>query len=250
MKPNKYITVLCLLFSVFVSNAEGVDALFDTANVAYSKTEYSKAIQYYDSILKLGFESPELYYNLGNAYFKEGKIGWSILNYEKSLKLNPNNEDVENNLKIAYDKTEDKLDVQSGFNFKRKILNLFSERVWSLLCIVLFFFSFTFFIIYILSYKSGLKQLGFFGGALLLIFSVGLYVLSYQKKKYLLSDIEAVIMNPSVSVNSSPDEKGTRLFILHEGAKVYVGEKEGEWVEVKLNETKTGWVRINAIEFI
>ena len=155
-----------LVFCIFLSlQGQGIasapPALLDSANSAYAKGNFEKAAQYYEGIISLGYESPEVYFNLGNSYYKLDKIGTSVLNYERAKKLSPYDEDINFNLKLSNQKTLDKIEpspklfLEEWFdNFK----SMHSEKTWgirSIVCFILFLF---FLGVFIMSKKTINKQ--------------------------------------------------------------------------------------------
>ncbi len=243
-----FLSVLCS----FVNANENI-ALLDSANIAYSKAEYNKAARLYDSIIKSGLEAPEIYFNMGNAYYKSNNIALAILNYERALKLNPGNEDFNFNLKLANQRIEDKIDAAPQLfltQWKNSIVDLMTEKFWSKLCILLVIASLLLFALFITTQHRGLKQSGFFGGSILIILSVTIFFVARHKYYLTINGTEAIITSPSITVTGSPNEKGTKLFILHEGTKVNITQQDSSWVEIKIANGNTGWIKSYQLERI
>lgn len=253
MNSNK-IKIIFVAFQLLIISVYGQDAasLFDSGNTAYAKNDFKTAISLYDSVLKTGYESPEVYYNLGNAHFKSNNLGLAILNYEKAKKIDPENEDIQTNLDIANQRTEDKMEGSNVFftSVKNNFLSLFSEKQWSLLFLFLFMLSITLFVIYFLSLRPVLKQIGFFGGFFFFLLSVFLFFTAKGKRDLTANSTEAIILAGSVTVTGSPTESGTKLFILHEGAKVSINETLEGWTEIKISNGNTGWVKNSVLASI
>ena len=252
MRFSKYIIALFLLSALKI-NADEFSIMVDSANVAYSKNNFEKAIKGYQTVLDKGVESYEIYFNLGNAYFKSNNLGLAILNYERAKKLNPDDEDLINNLKLANQKTEDKIDAMPELflkQWKNGMVDLFSEREWSLICITLIILGLLLFSVYIISSKSILKQLGFFGGGLFIILSVAVFFIAKHKYNLTITTSSAIITTESVTVSGSPTEKGTKLFVLHEGTKVEITDEGTDWTEVKIANGNVGWIKTSQLEKI
>jgi tetratricopeptide (TPR) repeat protein len=252
MKLNKLV-IFALMFSPLYANAEDLKAVFDSANSEYSKGNYENAIKYYEQILSENKESSALYFNLGNAYFKTNKLSKAILNYERAKKLDPNDESIESNLKLANQKTEDKIEAAPQLflsQWKSSIVDLMNEKQWSILLIVAIIGSLTCFVLYIASRPRWLKQSGFFGGSALMFFSVFLFLMARSKYNSTINSGSAIITSASVTVSGSPSEKGTRLFLLHEGTKVTVTEKGADWTEIKIANGNVGWIKTESLEEI
>jgi tetratricopeptide (TPR) repeat protein len=247
MKLNRIIVVL--FFSVsFSFNAKATDVLtlFDSANAAYSKADYDKALILYDSINNMGYESAELYYNIGNTYFKTNKIGYAIAYYEKAKKINPSIQDIENNLDIANQRIEDKIDVRNSMflsEVKNSIVDSFSEKGWSLIFLLIFAFTLLLFFIYFVSSNVKWKKVGFYSGVLFLFFSIVIFFAAKSKYDKTLNSQTAIVISSSVTVMGSPSDVGTKLFIIHEGVKVSVSDEIDDYTEITLPNGKSGWVK-------
>lgn len=252
MKLNK----LLFLFFSFCSLslvADDEKNAFDSANVAYSKGDYEKAIKLYGNTCSLNSESIEVYYNLGNTYFKIGKLGLAILNYERAKKLSPNDDDINSNLKFANQKIEDKIDTAPQLfltEWKNGIVKWMSEKYWSIGCILFLILSLSFFAVYIITSKKLLKQLSFYIGFLLVFITIITFFIAKHKNTLELNSTEAIIISPSVTIAGSPNEKGTKLFLLHEGTKVVIMEENGDWTEIKIANGNTGWLKNSSIQKI
>jgi tetratricopeptide (TPR) repeat protein len=238
----------CILLFIFSLNlnASVSTATIDSAKAAYSKADFKKAITLYERITEQGMEAPEVYFNLGNAYYKTNAIGLAILNYERAKKLNPDDEDIKFNLKLANQKIEDKIDAAPQLfltEWKNGIVYLMDEKGWSILCISFTAIALVLFAVYFASYRSGLKQLGFFGGVILIISAVIVFFIAQHSYNLSKNSSDAIILSPSVTVVGSPDEKGTKLFILHEGTKVSITQDEDDWMEIKIANGNIGWVK-------
>lgn len=254
-RPDKLKLFLILLFAFLYSfaNANTNNLLLDSANSAYSKGDYNKASKLYENIISNGQEASEVYFNLGNSYYKTKNIAFAILNYERALKLDPDNEDFSFNLKLANQKTEDKIDTAPQLfliQWKNGLVDLMTEKGWSQLCIILICISLLLFAIYITMQNRGLKQFGFFGGTTLVILSIITFFIAQHKYNITKNNSEAIITSPSITVTGSPNEKGTKLFILHEGTKVNVTQEDVSWAEIKIANGNTGWIKKSELQKI
>ena len=226
---------------------------FEKGNDLFQKGEYAKAIAVYEEILKGGEESPELYFNLGNAYYKTENIPASILNYERAKRLNPNDEDIDFNLKLSNLKVTDKIEAIPEVFFKKwwsRLSGIISTDGWAKLSIGILFISLFFFIIYTVSGNVNLKKLFFFSGILFVFSGVGSYFLGMHSMHLNYGNQEAILFSPSVYVKSSPDERSTDLFILHEGTKVKILDVVGGWKKIRIDNGSLGWIRMNEMKEI
>ncbi|MDD3037638.1 tetratricopeptide repeat protein [Bacteroides sp.] len=235
------------------SNAQVGDVTKAEGDSAYIKNNYALSTLIYEHLLKNG-ESAEVYYNLGNSYYKIGEIAKAVLNYERALLLQPGNSDIRANLEIARAKTVDKVEATPEIFFvswTKALINSRSVDAWAawgiasfiLLIIALYFFIFSKEILW--------KKTGFISGIVFLIITICSNLFASELKERLVNRDDAIVMNPSVTVRSTPSEGGTSLFILHEGRKVSIKDNSmKEWKEIRLEDGKVGWVPTNAIEVI
>lgn len=235
------------------SNAELKDASKVEGDSAYIKEDYAAAIQIYEAILKEG-EAADIYYNLGNSYYKAGEIAKAVLNYERALLLQPGNSDIRANLEVARAKTIDKVEPIPEVFFISWIKSLINSMsvdawgTWGIISFILFIVALYFFIF---SKQILWKKIGFISGLILLIIVICSNLFASEQKERLLNRDDAVVMSPSVTVRSTPSESGTSLFILHEGRKVNIKDNSmKEWKEIRLEDGKVGWVPASSIEVI
>ncbi len=220
---------------------------------AYVKNDYALAIQIYEDLLENG-ESAEVYYNLGNSYYKIGEIAKAVLNYERALLLQPGNSDIRANLDIARAKTVDKVEAVPEIFFvswTKALINSMSVDAWATWGIVSFILLIVALYFFIFSKQILWKKLGFIFGIFFLIITVCSNLFASEQKERLVNRDNAIVVNPSVTVRSTPSESGTSLFILHEGRKVNIKDNSmKEWKEIRLEDGKVGWVPANTIEVI
>lgn len=235
------------------SNAQLEDVTKAEGDSAYIKEDYAAAIQIYEALLKNG-EAAEVYYNLGNSYYKIGEIAKAVLNYERALLLNPGNSDIRANLEIARAKTIDKVEpVPEVFfvSWIKALINSMSVDAWATWGIISFILLIIALYFFIFSKQIMGKKIGFISGIIFLIITICSNLFASQQKDELVNRNEAIVMNPSVTVRSTPSEGGTSLFILHEGRKVNVKDNSmKEWKEISLEDGKVGWIPASAIEVI
>lgn len=223
------------------------------ANEMYKKGEYEKAIQAYEFVLDTHLEAPEIYFNLGNAYYKTGEISSAILNFERALLFSPNDKDIQYNLDLARKHVLDKFEVLPEIFIKRwfsGIRNSFSADMWSYFSILFFLLALTFACFYLYSNKSGLKKLGFFLAFFAFAISIMTYSFASKKTDEINIRMHAIIVSPSVTIKGSPDKSGTELFLLHEGTKVKVIGELQDWRNILLSDGNEGWLKKEDIEMI
>lgn len=223
------------------------------ADSAYVQGNYQKAIELYSTLLKEG-QSADIYYNLGNAYYRTEEITQAILAYERALLLSPGDADIRFNLQLARTKTIDKMVPQSEFfvvTWYRSLVNQMSVDGWAYTSIVLLALTIILALLYLFSSPVWLRKVGFFGGLLTLLFFVLANLFAWQQKQTLMHRDGAIVIGSAVPVKSTPAASGTDLFILHEGTKVTVTDDTmSDWREIRMPDGKVGWVETTQIEII
>ena len=223
------------------------------ADSSYARGEYQQAIKDYEALLKHG-ASADLYYNLGNAYYRTENITRAVLNYERALLLSPGDRDIRFNLQIAQSKTIDKIVPESEmffFTWYRTLVNLMSVDGWARTSLVSLALVIILLLVYLFSNRIWLRKIGFFGGIALLVLFVMSNVFAWQQKQNLLFRKGAIVIVPSVTVKSTPANNGTDLFVLHEGTKVMITDSSmKDWKEIRIADGKEGWIESKQLEEI
>ena len=223
------------------------------ADSAYVRGQYQQAIAQYEELLKQG-ACADLYYNLGNAYYRTENIPEAVLNYERALLLSPGDRDIRFNLQIARSKTFDKIVPESEMFFVtwyRSLVSLMSVDGWANTALVALALTIILLLVYLFSEKLWLRKAGFFGGVALLVLFVVANIFAWQQKEELLHRKGAIIFAPAVTVKSTPAANGTDLFILHEGTKVDITDGSmKDWKEIRIADGKEGWIESKHIRVI
>ena len=223
------------------------------ANYLYAKSDFTNAAKQYEKILSSEGVSPEIYYNLGNAYYKSNEIGRSILNYERALRLSPSFDEARFNLDLAQLKVVDNIVPSSTFFIGRWIQNLIkllTSNQWLIISVGVFIFCLISVFLFIFGTSRITRKISFYVATVLLGVSFFALVFSGVRKSQMYDHREAIVMSGVISVKSSPDKSGTDLFQLHEGAKVSIKSTLGSWTEIKLANGGVGWVEQVNIEKI
>ena len=225
--------------------------LFADANAQYAEGNYMEAAVLYEQML-VEQPAPEVYYNLGNAYFKQGELAQAILSYERAIRLNPSFKDAKHNLQFAQSRIIDNIeDSQSFFlsNWLKAMRNAFSQRIWTIVSILLFLFSLGGFFVFAFSQTIWLRKTAFYTSVVALIISIAACVNagSLHQRDTLRS--EAIITQGVVNAKSSPDRSGNDLFTVHEGTKVEITEVIGDWCCVQVG-SNIGWMPLAYLERI
>lgn len=229
-------------------------SLFKDANQAYQKGDFQKAANLYEQVLRdHKVSSPELYFNLGNTYYRLSDYPSAVLNYERALISNPSDEEVLTNLEITRNKLEDKIEPMPELFYKRwfkSIRNVCSTDTWAWLFIVIFLGSAGCWILYFNGKSSNQKRIGFYGGISTFVLAVFLLSTAYSSWKDNYVSQRAVVFAGSISVKSAPVASGNGLFIIHSGATVRIIDELGEWARIRLDDGKEGWVILGDLEVI
>jgi tetratricopeptide (TPR) repeat protein len=251
---RKFLLLSACLFSILTSSALSTTSVFEEAGNAYIKGDYKTAVLLYEQILsEQQVTNAELHFNLGNAYFKLTDYPNAILNYERSLKLIPDDADVRFNLALANLRIEDKIEQVPDMFYKRWFVSLrgmAGADTWGILFLISLALCSAGFFLYVLSNSIVIRKTGFFGGICLLLLSItflGLGISMYSKQT---SHTEAIVFSGSVSVKSSPVESGTGLFVIHAGTKVQLTDELGDWVKIHLADGNEGWLPLADLERI
>jgi tetratricopeptide (TPR) repeat protein len=241
MKNFSFIIILICFF-----NASKANDLLLKAEKAYDSKKYKEAIEQYESLLKDGFQSYELHYNLGNAYYRDNQIGRAIYNYEIARKLEPNDEDVKINLSKACAKTIDKIDSKENFfisSVKSNILSSFTTRTWAWLTIYCLIALCVFFYLFMSANSKPIKRTSFIMAMLFLFVFIIIYFLGYSALTAKSNNKFAIILNRESKIYNEPTLTATSKFVLHEGTKIRLVEGNGDWVLIKLDNGNEGWVK-------
>ena len=223
------------------------------ADSAYTSGHYQQAIKEYQSLLKNGV-SADLYYNLGNAYYRSEEITQAIIAYERALQLAPGDKDIRFNLQMARNKTIDKITPETEMFFitwYHSVVNLMGVDGWAQMALVSLAIAIVLALLYLFSDLIWLRKLGFFGALLLLAVFFLSNLFAWQQKEAFTHRRSAVITVPAVTIKSTPAKNGTDLFILHEGTKVTITDNAmKDWKEIRIADGKEGWVETGKLEMI
>ena len=243
-----------IILILFYSNAftQNIDEKFFNANDYYNSSKYLESINIYESILAEGWESNNLYYNLGNAYFRQNMIGQAIWAYNKALKINPRNSDVNNNLEIVNARIKDRIILPDEFFLVKSYMNFKSSynlNEWLIIGSITIFFSVILFL---------LSKLYIFDNVILDRLILGLIILAMIEHGIILdrffdeSDNKiGIIIDNEVDTYSGPFYgDNTILFKVNEGTKVKINQSQNNWIEIILLDGNRGWVPLDKIRQI
>ena len=239
------ITVFLMPFSIKAQLAVQQSSL-EQANQAYSNADYETAVSLYESIATAGYESAELYFNLGNAYFKVGNIPSAILFYEKAAKLDPTDESIRFNLELANSRIIDKMEPLPEFFLKtwwKSARDIFTSDQWARTGLFCFLMLLAASALFIISSSVLIRKISFWAGVIFLAFMSLSFIFSLNSYHEYSRKSSAIIFTPTVTVKSSPNDNSVDLFVIHEGTKVYITDVVEDWSEVRLSNGNVGWIR-------
>ena len=225
--------------------------LFAQANANYAEGNYAEAAKQYQEVLA---EQPsaEVYYNLGNAYFKQGELSQSILAYERALRLKPTMKDAKHNLQFAQTRIVDNIeDTQSFFlsSWLKTVRNSLNQQAWIIFSISLFVFALVGFFFFAFSRTIWLRKTAFYTSLVALLISICACANAGSLHKRDTQRSEAIITQGIVNAKASPDRSGTDLFTIHEGTKVRITDVIGEWCCIHVG-NNIGWMQLAHLERI
>lgn len=243
--------LILLVFSVLYVISSATTKV--EADALYAKEKYTEAAQAYEALLKTEGVATEVYYNLGNCYYKLDQIPLAVLNYERAFLLNPGDADIRANLALARGKTIDKAVPPSEMFFVtwwRDMTHCMSLNGWMVLGVTAFVLMLVGLLLYMFMSQLVLRKCGFYGAVAMLVLTIVANLAALSQYADLTQRSTAIIMAPSVTVKSSPSETSTDLFLIHEGTKVEILDTIKNWMEVQFEEGKQGWIPVNTLEVI
>jgi tetratricopeptide (TPR) repeat protein len=231
-----------------------VDTLWNRANTQYSNGNYKESAELYEQILNKYGESAEIYFNLGNACFKQNLLGAAHLNYERARRLDPANPDILHNLDFVRAMQIDKIDeVQEIFitTWLDNMMNVFSGNTLANIFFITIVISLILLSFFVFSQTSRVRKVSLIGFCLFVLLIMISCYLGYRQRNQTLNRSEAIIYSPEVVVKSAPNNSGADLFIIHEGLKVRIIEKQGNYYRIILDDGKSqGWIPRENAEII
>lgn len=253
MKKILIAIFLMLLGITPICMAQQEVTLFNQANKLYMDQSYENAAEVYEKLILNGKIAPEVYFNLGNAYYKTENIAAAILNYERAKRLRPSDPDIAYNLRMANLATIDKIEP---------VPQLFYEKWWedfvnegslnnrAMFTVLLFWAALLVALLYLFSDVVIIKKTAFFLILALMLSGAFTGFLTYRQNRYLQNHMAAVIYVGSAYAKSSPDEKSANLFLLHSGTRIEVLDELQGWKKVRIANGNEGWIAADAIEII
>lgn len=254
MKRFLYTLAVLCMSAVFATAAT-----LEEANASYAEGNYSQASNLYaqliDSAISQGTLTRQMapvYYNLGNACFRQQELSQAILAYERCLRLDPRMKDARYNLQFAQSQIVDNIaDTRNFFllSWVRNLRNALDENAWMWMSIILFSIFLIGAVLFALARETWMRKTAFYIGILALVISISACCNAASLHERDTLRAEAIITQGIVNAKASPDRSGTELFTMHEGTKVTIRECLGEWCNVQVGNNE-GWIKLNCLERI
>jgi len=247
---RNYWLIIILIICIFVPlvHSDSYQLYFEDANRAYLEGKYDVAAQKYQQLIENGAISGEVYFNLGNSYYKLNQFGLAILYYEKANRFLQGDEALEKNLKLARLRTIDEIDPIPQLFLKMwwdKLINLFALEIYAWITLVVFIITSVLIALNLVSIVNLNKWIWTTGGIFVFLLII------FLNKVYIFESSEfGIILSPKVSIVSEPNISGKEIFILHEGTKVEIKRSLDNWYEIKIADGKTGWLQTDTVETI
>ena len=250
---KKIIILFSFFFCGIIFSQTENEVSFKSGVELYNKGDYNEAINLFFKIINNGEHSDELYFNLGNSYYKLNDIPNSIYYFEKALKLSPKDKDILNNLTYSQNMLIDKIDLLPSnqlSDFFNYISDFFSIKQWLIIGTIFLYFFLILFVIYFFKRDSNTKKNYFTLSStffLLTIIFILTGIIKFENQK---SDIQAIIFEKKIDFRTEPNYRSEIQFNLHEGTKVNIIEELDDWVLVELSNGASGWMESKSIKKI
>lgn len=233
--------------------AQSGGAVFEQANKSYENKKYREAAELYESILLTGEFSSELYYNLGNSYYRSNQLGKAILNYERALQLAPSDGDIQHNLKVAKHELVDNFGIVEPFFLRKWWFNAadsLSSSAWAIIGLLFLWAGIAGLILWLIGKERTQRKKGFFIGGILLLVSALPFLLAVSRKNNEVNSQAAIVLQKEITLRSAPDKESTEVVLIHEGSKVALLDNIGDWYKVRLSNGEQGWLPESGFEKI
>lgn len=254
MKLHKLLLINILALLIFTQlRAADAEQVFKEAAQAYQEGNYSGAIEKYESVLKASVFSKELYYNLGNSYYRTNQTGRAILNFERALRLDPSDKETQHNLRLSESRIVENIEPLSDifiFRWLKMGRRGLAANSWAVLTLLSLWLGIAGFIVWLIGKERLLKKRGFIGGLIFTPLSILLFFMAQKAASDLAANRFGIITVKEVAFKAGADANTTTSFTLHEGMKVEILDTVSNFTKVQLPNSEEGWIESNAIEKI
>lgn len=237
---------LVSFFHCFMAFGQEKDTTFENANAAYNAGQFEKAVMLYKQILESGLHSAELYFNLGNSYYRLNQVGESIFYFEKAKQLQPTDEDINVNCSFAQNMAIDAVEVlpkSQVTQLKDSIIEILSQEGWAYFIVLLAWLLVLFWGLYLLNKIPFIKRTFFVSSLLLALFLIGSLFIAVIKSANTADTTYGILFNEKMEVWAEPNSRAEVLFLLHEGTKVQMLDKLQDWQKIQIANGSEGWIK-------
>ncbi|MEI6090391.1 MAG: tetratricopeptide repeat protein [bacterium] len=252
MKRIVFFTIFFVLFTIQSYSFDAGKTL-TSANKCYLQKDYDKAADLYSALLKNNYQTADIYFNLGNTYYKKQDWSSAILYYEKAKRLRPTDSDIEMNLKMANLQIIDKIDQVPQVFYARwydAVSAKLNSGTWAWLSVIFIWLALICFVGFLFYKTPRAKQINFGLGVLSLFFTMFSIIIAVDVNKEEHTHNKGIIFDFSVYVKSSPESDSKNLFIIHNGSKVKIEDRVNNWYKIKLLNGHEGWVETKVLKRI
>ncbi|PID28186.1 MAG: hypothetical protein CSB55_05870 [Candidatus Cloacimonadota bacterium] len=247
---KKIIIIFVILIISLQASAGRNETIIANAEEAYENRKFDVALTEYTKLLNDNVINSDLFYNIGNCYFRLDKLGLAVLYYKKSLLLDPGNESAFKNLSLALSMTKDKQSVESSDFISKVAKNIFgmlSLNILAVIILILIFLAVLNVNLMLLKYRNREKTVPVFWLFITLTFLIVFIFLAYAKNDYIYNSKQGVAIGSVIAGFSGPGEEFTRVFTIHEGMMFTIMKTEDDWSQIKLENGIGGWIPANQI---
>jgi tetratricopeptide (TPR) repeat protein len=248
----KFSTTLYLFIGLVLPllsfGTDDAHTLFEKGNTYYAKAQYKEAVNTYQEIVDEGYQSAAVYFNMGNASYKNGDIPSALLFYEKAHKLAPGDDDINFNIRFVNSKTTDKVDAVPEFFLNRwwqAVMLNFSINELSVMSIVFILLGSVILAGYFFASSIALKKFSFYASLLFFFLFALTFFIAGRQTSYFENHRQAIIFSNSVNVKNGPVDKSNTLFVIHDGTKVNVLDNSNDWMKIGLPNGNVGWIKVS-----
>lgn len=249
---NKFL-IITLLLAATSAFCQTPSELVAGADASFRMGDYPAAIEQYEALIASGNGSADIYYNLGNAYYRDEQTAQAILNYERALRLRPNMDDARENLALANSKTQDRITQLPRLFIVRWIdwlCTAITPHAWRVVWLILLTLAGIAATVIRWGNSLSARKTGLIGGIVSVVLLVAATLLLFGATKRYNSHSSAIVMEQSITVKGSPEQQSVDKMLLHEGTKVEVLDELSGWYKIRIADGTTGWCQSSTIERI
>ena len=253
---KRIISIFLLSITSFIAFSQENESIYtkELGDKAYAEARYDDAVSIYEALIAEKGATLPLYYNLGNAYYRTNNPGKAILNYERALSIDADDEDAKANLQFVQSMIVDKIPQDEVPFYKvwgRAFAGMFSKDTWGVIAVVTFI---TMLIaLFLVIFKRNFRTISIIIASVCLLFTILANVSAFSLANRETDTPQGVILDEMVVVKSSPESSGTELTKIHEGLKVtIIDDTLDEWVKIEANNGNrvVGWIKKKSMERI